>query len=385
MSIAQGETMIRMVRRGFAHILVVFLIGLAGFAAVRPAAAADDILIIHRPAKHKMKPFFKSGDMIPIDGPVIQVFSKTGKQYDAIANDHENLKYSTEVGAACGSGKKMGLASIEIAGVSKSVYEGRKRSIDNRTVLLEFPFTLPDIPRTPVAACNHELDRRVAMTGKSRDYWLAHGFVVTYENAYTSRFTVSCSRPLLAGHLEVSELPSKVWIACLPVGLSPKPAPKGGKKGEAPGKPDTPPPPKPRKPLFKVRAEIAAHPQVLYTRQCPAKIRFSGTIKAVGRGKVVYRFEGSDWHSPNYSMNISSSGSRKTVTWTQQFDSPPASARLALPGGRKTPDHQGWAAIRILAPADQAGLSKKITYKVFCNSAPPARMPATRKPPRRGG
>ena len=380
--------MVHMVGAGIGRIFLMLVMLLPVFVAVRPAVA-DDILVVHRAATHKMKPFFKSGDMIPIDGPVIRVFSKTGKQYDAIANDNENLKYTAEVGVACGSGKKMSLASLEIAGASKSVYEGRKRSIDNRTVLVEFPFTLPDIPRTPVAACNHELDRRMAMTGKSRAYLLSHGFVVTYENAYTSRFTVACSRPLGKGHLEVSKLPSKVWIACLPVGLSPKPAPKGGKKSGKPDKPGGGPTPKPRKPLFKVRASIAAHPQVLYAKSCPAKIRFSGKIEAVGRGKVFYRFEGKGWRSPNFSMDFTSSGSRKTVDWTQRFDPPPpASTRLALPGTKKGPDHQGWAAIRILAPANQAGLSKKVDYKVFCNSAPPARMPATparRKPARRGG
>ncbi len=341
------------------------------FVGVR-SAQASDILVIHRPAVHKMTPYYKSGDLIPLNGPVIRVFSKTGKQYDAIANDNQNLKYAVEVGAACGSGKKLTMASVAVDGTSKSIYEGRKRSLDNRTVVLDIPFTIPDMPRSPVAACNHELDRRVAQFGTSRESLMQRGFVVTYDNAFTSKFTVACSRPLGKGHLEVSELKTKVWIACEPVGLKGKPAGTGGGAGK-PNTPNSKPAPRPRKP--KVKARIEAHPAVLHAKSCPATIRFSGKIFAMGATSVTYRIEGSGWRSPVRRMTFKKAGSQDIVGWTKRFAAPKRDLnKLAAPGGKKTPDYQGWAAIRILEPRDQAGLSKKVTYKVFCNAAPPVRV-----------
>lgn len=344
---------------------------LAALAAVGVTymAWAADILVYHDPGTYKMSKFYVSGDSYPLNGPVIRVFSKTGAKYDAIANDNENLTHASRVGAVCTRTKKIDTADVTVAGVSRNVHEGRNNSLRRKTVAIELPFAVPNMPRSPVAACNFELEKRAAQGGKSRTQWLKSGFVVKYDGAYEATFTVTCTG-IGRGDFSSETISTPVWIAC-------EPSRDAGKK---PQKAELKKPRGKSMPL-KVSARLEASKSVLYAPKCPTSIHFTGSIWASKPGTTVkYQIVGSDWTSPERTMTFKKAERQEVVGWTKRFDVRKAGANsLAAPSVAGAPDADGWARVKVKFAGGRAE-SEKVPYKVYCNAAPPRRLQIKKTP-----
>lgn len=116
------------------------------------------------------------GDRYALDGPTIRVFSSNGKRYHFVGNDNENLGFRMRVRAQCALGWKGRTARAGIGDQRVEV------EADNRwrNVAVEIPYTQPSMPRTPVQACNREIDKRMSQ-GLSRNELISEGFVVRYD------------------------------------------------------------------------------------------------------------------------------------------------------------------------------------------------------------
>ena len=346
---------------------IVRLIGIAlGIAAMGTVNAAG--VTKHTPGTYKMSKFAASGENIPLNGPVIHVFSSDGKKYTAIANDNENLKHASKVGAICEKrSHDVKSASVSVAGTSHAASGTGKHSMKSHTESFSFPFTTPDIPRTPVAACNHELDKRVAQSNKSRNYYLDRGFVVKYENAYEAKFTAMCSGGLSQGKIMSKTIQTPVWIACKSTSNS---------GGSRPNKP-------PAEPVvfqavempLKVSAKLVADkPGKIYASKCPAAVRYTGSINVSRPNtKVTYQIAGSDWESPKRTKTFTKAGSNAVTGWTQTYRVKEADiGRIASSpsAAQKAPDAKG--TVRLYVSFDGGKTrSKAIGYEVYCNADKP--------------
>ena len=74
--------------------LSVLLFGSLGLVCT----ASADTVTTHEPGTYKMTEFDNTDENIPLNGPIIHVFSKDGNRYTSISNDNENLKHASVVG-----------------------------------------------------------------------------------------------------------------------------------------------------------------------------------------------------------------------------------------------------------------------------------------------
>lgn len=345
-----------------AGIAIAAIIGVAG------TALAAEIYLTHKPGTYKISKFGKTGENIPLNGPVIHVFSKGGKKYDTIANDNGNLKHASRVSGICPRrSQDFGSGSIKVAGTSHKISGTGKHSLKSHTEVFEFPFTLPNISRKPAAACNFELDKRVAQGNKSRAYWMGRGFVVRYENAYEAVLTTSCSGGVRRGSFGVKTIKTPVWMACAAVKTgdqSKTETPKRAKKSRA------------REVELKVRATLEATKQgSIYAGKCPVLVRYTGSIwVSKPKTTVSYQIVGSGWKSPERKITFKKMGKQQITGWTQRYREKKGDrGRLAAPGkGAKQPDAQGSVRLRVKYKGGTAQ-SDAIPYKVFCNAEAPQR------------
>ena len=336
-----------------------------GFAA---NALADGVTT-HKPGVYKMTRFAGTDENIPLNGPVIHVFSNDGKKYTSIANDNENLTHASTVGGICGRrSQDFSSASVEVAGTSHSVSGSGDHVIKDHTESFKFPFKLPDISRAPAAACNFELDKRVANSNKSRAYWMKRGFVVRYENAYEAKFTASCSGGLAHGDFVSETIKTPVWMACAATDIEPVRKPISPKRVE---------PSRARPMPLKVSAKLEATKQgTLYASKCPVTVRYTGHI-FVSRPnfEVTYQILGSDWDSPKRTITIKSPGNQEITGWTQYYrekERDPNQISNAPVDGKKAPDSSGTVILKVEYEGGKTQ-SEAIPYKVFCNTEKPKR------------
>ena len=71
--------------------------GIIPMVAFVTIAYADSVMN-HDPGPYKMTKFGNSSEVIPLNGPVIHVYSKNGQSYTTVSNDNENLHHTSSVG-----------------------------------------------------------------------------------------------------------------------------------------------------------------------------------------------------------------------------------------------------------------------------------------------
>jgi len=328
----------------------------------------------HEPGYYKMSKYKNTGESIPLNGPVIHVFSNDGKKYTSIANDNEKLDHASRVGGICDKrSQKFKSASVTVAGESHSVSGTGDHAMTTHTESFEFPFTLPSISRSPAAACNHELDKRVASGNKSKNYWMSRGFVVKYENAYEAKFTASCSGGISHGDFVSKTIETPVWIAC----AATDPA-SGSKPNSEPNPPRQPDRSRARPMPLKVVAKLEAdNPGTIYSKECPARVKYTGSIYvSKPNTEVTYQIAGSDWDSPERTITIAKPGFQDITSWTQYYREKEADiGRLAASSSdsSKTPDSKG--RVRLTVKSGKTTVrSDPIPYEVYCNAAKPMRI-----------
>lgn len=343
------------------------IIALATFVAVAYAASVMN----HDPGPYKMTKFGNSGEHIPLNGPVIRVYSNNGTSYTTISNDNENLQHTSTVGGICsGRSQKFRSPSIEVAGTSHSVTGAGEHAMKTHPESFEFPFTLPNIPRAPAAACNFELDKRESSSNKSREYWMQKGFVVKYENAYEANFTASCYGGVARGDFESETIKTPVWIACAAIDPG-----SDSKPNTEPEKPERMPASRARPVPLKVTAKLEATQQgTIYASTCPVAVRYTGSIYVSKPGtEVSYQIAGTDWDSPERTIAFSTAGTQEITGWTQRYrekESSHGQISAAPADTRKKPDASGTVKLKVKYNGGSTQ-SAAIPYTVYCNTEEP--------------
>ena len=320
-----------------------------------------------KPAVQKMTKYKTSGDLYPLNGPVIRVYSKDGTHYDRIANDNENLTYLVKVWASCN--REIRSFSLAINGASKNIKHtsSKGKKVKKRIEKLKTPFTLPTINRTSVKACRKELEKRVSLGHKSRNAWMASGFVVRYDNAYEAKVTGSCSAALSKGDFEVEKTALPVWIICEAVkgGQKPKPSkPNTGSSPQIPSQSATTP---------KLMLSLIVTPKV--ADKCPVGLKFTGKISSNRTGVIKYRIVGREsakaWQTPIKTVKFDKAGTKTLSSWTHSYHKPDVSGGMTLktPGGPTV--IEGTARIVIVQkPKGAKVMGGGTKYKIWCDGMP---------------
>ena len=235
----------------------------------------------------------------------------------------------------------------------------------------------------PVKACNDELDKRVAGDPKkTRYHFLAEGFRVNYPAALQVGYRLTC-KPTGAGFTDTD---SKTVLVNTMV--------KCGASAQAEAKipADKPKPkraevkPARQQPLLKA-ASFEAEPEV-HTGDCPAPIRFNGTLTANRAGTVTYQYVKHDGtKSPEFKLTFDGPGTKPTRAW-QTTVSKPAPGKTLSAGGGNADDIQGWYRLDVLSPPPKGQLVAH--YRVMCGAGDEPEedspvtlraVPAERQPP----
>ncbi|MCP4272608.1 MAG: hypothetical protein GY781_11670 [Gammaproteobacteria bacterium] len=358
--------------------LSLFSIFFGSFGQVQASAK----LHVHvNKATHKMVKHKASGDIYPMQGPVIRVYSKGNNKYDSIANDNENLSFLVSVYANCN--KTITSFSLKINDESKNVKHtsSNGEKVKKRTEIIKTPFTLPKISRTPVKACMNELDKRVALGNKSKADWMKSGFVVKYENAYEASVTGTCSSKLGKADFEVDREQLPVWIICEPIKETRKP-----KKNTGPSQ-GSPIPRGREAKKQNLKLALTASPKII--ESCPGQIKFNGKITSTKAADIKYQIVGQDsgaiWKTPVKTITFKKPGTKSISQWTHSYHKPDTKNSFAIksPGGPKPV--KGKAQIVIIKKPPNTSVSGGlVNYDIWCDGKP-KRQPAKPKAARKSG
>jgi hypothetical protein len=106
-----------------------------------------------------------------------------------------------------------------------------------------------------------------------------------------------------------------------------------------------------RRPLRVLEVSLVADPAD-YTGRCPTTIRFQGTIRVQGHGRVSYSFPRSDGgRGPAETIEVDSA-------------SPAAVETYWMLGRQPANPHEGWQALQIVAP--QPMTSERAAFRITC-------------------
>ncbi len=347
----------------------IFTLSVLGFliATTGLAYAKAKLKVNVSKATHKMSKYKNSGDLYPIKGPVIKVYSRDKKKYDSIANDNENMTFLFNVSASCN--KKINTFKLLINGASKNVKHtsDKGRKVKKRIEEIKAPFTLPKISRSPAQACMKEIEKRVATSNKSKAAWMKSGFVVRYDNAYEGMVNGTCSSKLGFEDYESKKASMPVWIICQAVkgGQTPKKntgtKKSGGKKTEKKAK------------AQKLKIALSVTPKT--SEKCPTSIKFNGKITASKPGKVKYRIIAKDgekrWITPVKILKFDKAGSKRISQWTHSYHKPDTSKSLAVKSSGGPKAVKGKARIVIVEKAKNTVVSGgAATYDIWCDGKP---------------
>ena len=327
------------------------------------------------PTMPKMKSYYGTGDLVPVLGPVIEVYGQNGT-YEGVANISGQLEQPWSVEARCALGHTMVDSWIESAGEKTTVHDMKDykkgagvmiRGYARKTVIMEVPVTDFAFQPDPVKACNAELAVRAAKSGKSRAYLQQKGFVLKYDDALEAKARARCTNLIaatpegllkklakLGKRKKLSTLKASstapVYVACMPSNLHGKPA----KPLPAPRKP----------PAIKVKMKPV---DSIYARSCPTSAHFEAEAFAWRSGTIRFRYIGDGWTGPVREVQLKAG--RQDLPPVSRFVGKRKKSIGDLKATASAPDHVGWMAVEILRTEENI-VSEKMPYKLFCHEKP---------------
>lgn len=366
------------------HLYALLVVGLTALACASTVTAQIDYIKAETGVYKVNQNAY--GDPVPVGtAPVIEVRFEDGN-YVGVGNDGESLGFLMTVGARCSERWRLNdaRAAIDVSGAQWTTIDvdTDHRTLDDRNLIVAGPFQMPDIERTPAAACNAELDRRTAQ-GMSRGDLLRTGFYLRYPNAYRGTFELSCrdegigfKEPTQFGSA-TAELP--VYIKCLPAAPTTRPGPR---------------PPTTTLGVKQTRVWVSPAQNADYRGPCPKKLSFGGEIEYLMSSQadpvdVRYRYITDDGdQSPVYTTTFTQAGKKNVHFWQHEF-APPAAQVTVTAGapGDQPRVVDGWVALEVVSPKPkdpQAGTAKT-SFKLTCEAPEPDRVAvgglAQRQPP----
>jgi hypothetical protein len=317
------------------------------------ARAAENVSLAGFEYQDWKKP--KTGDPLPIGGPVIRVYSEDGDRFDFVGHTNQPIRFHGLLTGACAKVNKISYLQFRVADTTASVSHPSGRGAwFSRTGTVEVPHAkLQEFDA--VRACNDKLKTLAAETGRSKNDLAAEGFGIRFPSWIEGRGILRCSgRNNSDSDTEKLDL----WVEC--VG-NPEAA-----ESEAPK-------------MKVVKATLAPFIADMsykvdrpnYIGKCPVGLTFTGSITTSRKGTLKYRTVAHDGStSPTYTLSFGSAGTKAIGKWGETLSKPESSGMLsAAPSDANEPDYKGWRRLEIVEPAGIAP-SPPAEYSVTCQDQP---------------
>jgi hypothetical protein len=328
------------------------------------------------------------GGALPLNGPVIEVSSSNGREYNTVERAARKLQLPVGVSGACAKGEVLTLAKLSLAPRggknprSFPLSHGKRvlgEGWEHDTIETEY---LPPGGRAadPEALCNQEVQRR----GADRDARVAllkAGFVVEVDDAYDVALRYRCE-PERRRKKVFEDAPdidgtagpvaaSPVWVHCLPSARAGGPQPRtttttrgvDKRPGQALG--DQPP-------IVQALELRPTAERVSGSCADGVRVTFRGAITVAAPSTIRYRYVGSAGYlSDEITLEAGQPG-RYPTFWSWRV-TPPAPKGLAATGGATgISRHEGWLRLEVrdreFKGAYSAGplLSDIASFEVTC-------------------
>lgn len=343
------------------------LIGLLAGVVPALALAGGDVSLKEVTYENWSKP--KLGDPLPIDGPVIHVFSEGGDTFDFVGHTNQPVRFWGQLSGSCGKVYKISYVQFKVADTTAPVshpsgrgaWFSRYGSVDVPHDSLQF--------FDAVRACNDQLKTLAAETGRSRRDLIAGGFGIHFPDRIEALGSLVCTGNV-KGDSDTTKL--DLWVDCV-----------GNPKSAEPEKPTMKTVPAKLSPFVVGLAFDVDRPN--WVGKCPVSLKFTGSITTSRAGTVKYRTVAQDGSSsPTYTLTFGAAGKKAIGTWGETLAKPKASGTLAAGPETKGPDFSGWRRLEIVEPTGFAP-SAPADYSVTCQDQPlqlQAAPVATPKPAR---
>ena len=294
-----------------------------------------------------MKPPF--GDRLPVDGPVIRVYSEGNDRFKYIGHTDEPVRFLGLLSGRCGTTEEIHSLEFEVAGqeVSLSHPDGTGAWF-SRTGAVELSRTEPQGFHA-VRECNSKLKALAERTGRTRSELVRDGFGMRFRNWLEGRATLTCGD---RKNSESADARFDIWVQC------------GGHPGpDEPIAPPGNPVPAELSPLVADLTFEVDNPS--YVGKCPVGLRFTGSITTSRAGYVQYRSVADDGRtSPVDTLKFTGAGTQAITTWNETIsDGPSGSASAA--SDSNGPGFKGWRRLEIIEPAGFAP-SSNVDFSVTC-------------------
>ena len=324
------------------------LIGILVMAAPLAALAGGDVKL--REIEYESWSQSKLGDPLPVGGPVIRVFSKSGDRFNFIGHTNEPVRFLGLLSGSCPKVEEISSLQFEVSEQKVSVsHPDDQGAWFSRTGVVELSRTEPKGFHA-VRECNDRLKTLAAHTGRSRRELVADGFGIRFRNWIEGRAILICS-----GRNNISSDTARLdlWVQC-----------GGSPKATEPETPTMKPVPAKLSPFV---ADLTFEVDLpSYVGKCPVGLLFTGSITTSRAGTVTYRSIADDGRSsPIDTLTFASAGTKVITTWSETFSGANASGSLAAGPEDEGPDYIGWRRLEIIEPAGFAP-SSTADFSVTC-------------------
>lgn len=308
----------------------------------------------------------KTGTELPIKGPVIKVYTDgASTKYSHVASTHQTLPVLVKYTASCSNRGSISGGSVSIGDSSVDIDSGDGFSSDS--LYINVPYSAVK-KVDPAKHCNQHAKTLSLEKNKSLEKVVQKGFVMRVPNVLSAKGVNYCKAAGLGKGDVASDTTDNlgVYIQCV-----------GNPKARAPRRSTSTRPASPKDPgvtktNFKSATLKAATPA--YVGDCPASMKFSGSITAKDKGEIQYQIIGDgNYSTPIKTMKFDKAGS-KDFQWTRTVRKPDPSTQLATPGEKTNPNEiKGWMQLKVtyrikndMASAKKQWYSKKQNFKVTC-------------------
>lgn len=299
--------------------------------------------------------------------PTVVVFSNNGERYTTIDPIHMT-EVKVNLSAKCrfaGRGNKAYKGELKMAGFTRVGTKNPANFLIPHSNEASAVFRLGgdgNQPFNAVKACNDELNKRVATSGKSKYEIMAKGFNFTYPAGLRSTYAFRCNATGIGRtDLDSESVNSNTKLRCLASPAAAEKIPDKPKPKRATIKPAR------LKPLLRA-ATFEASPEV-HTGDCPVSVQFNGTLTSNRAGTVEYRYTKFDGtQSPVYKLEFDKAGTRKTRDWRTTYNKPNAATTLSMGGAGSNDPHDfaGWYRLDVLSPKPTGQVAAH--YRVMCGA-----------------
>ncbi|MEW5010492.1 MAG: hypothetical protein RPR28_09090 [Cycloclasticus sp.] len=315
----------------------------------------------------------KSGSKLPTKGPVVRIYTEgASTKYSHVGDTHKTRPVLVKYTASCSNKGKLSGGDVSIGDEKVGIGSG---GFSSKSVWVNVPYSMIAKIK-PVKRCNEHAKTLSLQQDKPLEKIVQKGFVMKIPNVLKAKGVAFCTAAGL-GKGDVAGDTTGGLGVFLDCAGNPKARAPRGTTGT--GKPKPKDPGKTSQ-IFKSAKLLTKMPS--YIGKCPVGMKYTGSIRVTGKGKVEYQIIGDGgYKTPVKTMQFAKAGS-KVFQWTRMVRQADHGKTLVMQGRTSDPKLiKGWMQLKVIykvrnnfASAKKYWKSKRQNFSVQCGTATPSRV-----------